>query len=189
MFNGRAFAGNVGPSFQWSLLNYGRIKNNVRAQDAFFQQTITVYQNTVLQAGQEVEDSIVSYLQSQEQTRYLADSVAAAKRSVELSLVQYQTGGADYTRVLQSETFLVQQQDSLVVAQSNVALGLVSLNKALGGGWQIREGKEFVDEETVRQMRARTDWGDVTNPDYSRKSDMLVFPRPDTDKEPKGAAK
>ena len=189
MFNEKAFAGNVGPSFQWNLFNYGQIKNKVRAQDALFQQKITIYQNTVLQAGQEVEDSIVSYLNRQEQARYLADSVAASKRSVELSLIQYQTGGADYTRVLQSETFLVQQQDALVVSHRDVALGLIALNKALGGGWQMREGKEFVDEETMKRMRERTNWGDVTGPDYSKKSDMLIFPRPDTDKEPKAPAK
>ena len=181
MFNSKAFMGNIGPSYQWNLFNYGQITNNVRAQDAVFEQAITAYENTVLQAGQEVEDSIVSYLNSQEQARYLTDSVAASKRSVELSLVQYQTGGADYTRVLNSETFLVQQQDALVVSHGNVALGLVSLNRSLGGGWQIRQGNEFVDEETVRKMRARTNWGNITSPDYSKKSDMLVFPRPKMD--------
>jgi NodT family efflux transporter outer membrane factor (OMF) lipoprotein len=184
-FDRRAFTGTVGPSFQWALFNYGRITNNVRAQDARFEQAITGYQNIVLRAAEEVENAIVAYLRNQEQGKYLAESVTAAKRSVDLALIQYQAGGADYTRVLNTETSLVQQEDSLVVSHGNVALSLVSLHKALGGGWQIRQGKEFVSEETVKRMRARTNWGDVTSPNYSKKSDMLVFPRPDTDKEPK----
>lgn len=181
---GHAFSGAVGPAVRWDVFNYGRIKNNVRAQDARFEQALTSYKNTVLRAGQEVEDSIASYLGSQDQTRYLTDSVTASKRSVDLALIQYQAGGADYTRVLNSETSLVQQQDNLVVSHSNIVLSLVSLHKALGGGWQLRQGREFVPEETLQRMRARTDWGDVTVPDYSKRSDMLFFPRPDTDKDP-----
>lgn len=182
MFDRRAFRGNIGPSFQWHLFNYGRIKNAVRAHDAAFQAAIAAYQNTVLQAQQEVENAIVSFLRSQEQVKALTDSVSASKRSVELSLIQYQAGGADYTRVLNSETFLVQQQDALVVAHSNVALSLVALNRALGGGWQIRQGQEFVPPEVIQEMRARTDWGDITSPDYQKKHDMFFFPRPDVDK-------
>ena len=69
LFSSTAFNGSVGPSFQWNLLNYGRIVNNVRFQDAKFQELAVTYQQTVLQAGQEVEDGLVTFLRSQRRKR------------------------------------------------------------------------------------------------------------------------
>ena len=63
-----------GPGFAWDIFNYGRIKNSVRVQDAVFQQLVVNYQNTVLQAAQEVEDAIVAFLRTQEEAKFLGDS-------------------------------------------------------------------------------------------------------------------
>ena len=38
---------------------------------------------------------------------------------------------------------------------------MVQLYKALGGGWEVREGRPFVDENTLTVMRERTNWGDL----------------------------
>ena len=46
-----------------------------------------------------------------------------------------------------------------------VAVNLVATYKALGGGWEIREGKDFVPEETMERMRSRTDWGGLLGPE------------------------
>lgn len=160
-FNGNSFNGLGGPSFRWSILNYGRLTNNVRAQDAFFQQLVTDYQNTVLFAYQEVEDSIVAYLQEQDRVRFLGESVKASQRSVDLSLAQYREGAADYQRVLDSQTVLVSSQDNLAVSQGDVAFNLISMYKGLGGGWEIRQGQDFLPEEIREQMQQRTNWGDL----------------------------
>jgi len=66
VFSGSSLAGRVGPGFQWNILNYGRIANSVRAEDARFQQAVIGYQNTVLMANKEVEDAIVGFLREQE---------------------------------------------------------------------------------------------------------------------------
>jgi outer membrane protein TolC len=79
----------VGPTLQWPILNYGRLKNNVRVQDARFQQLVVNYQNTVLQAAQEVEDAMVGFLRTQEETILLSESVANYRLSVDISLLQY----------------------------------------------------------------------------------------------------
>ncbi|MCK5511862.1 MAG: efflux transporter outer membrane subunit, partial [Thermodesulfovibrionia bacterium] len=98
LFDSESITYFVGPSLQWPILNYGRIKNRVRVQDVRFQQLVVNYQNTVLNAYREVEDAMVGFLRSQEQVKYLADSVNASKRSVDLSLIQYREGVADYQR-------------------------------------------------------------------------------------------
>src|SRR5262249_31456686 len=111
LFTSKAFQGNFGPTFQWNILDYGRLVNNIRLQDARFQELIVVYQNTVLRAGQEVEDGIVQFLQSKEQEKYLQDpkfakgpkpnfddpsAVAAAERAVNLAIAQYKAGTVDF---------------------------------------------------------------------------------------------
>ena len=161
LFESNSFTYFLGPSFQWPILNYGRLKDNVRVQDARFQELVVNYQDTVLRAAQEVEDAIVAFLRTQEQARFLSESVESAKRSVELSLIQYREGASDYQRVLDSQGFLDQQQDRLTVSLGDVPTNLIAVYKALGGGWQIRKGKDFVPEEIKKEMKSRTDWGDL----------------------------
>jgi NodT family efflux transporter outer membrane factor (OMF) lipoprotein len=184
LFNASSLAYQIGPAFRWDILNYGRLKNNVRVQDARFEQLLNAYQNTVLTAQQEVADSISSLVHSRQETVYLAESVAAAQRAVDISMTQYRAGGADYIRVLVATQFLVAQQDSEVLSRVNAATSAVALNKALGGGWEMRQNREFVAPETVKRMRDRTNWGNITDANYDTKSDMLFFERTKTDVAP-----
>ena len=138
LFDARSFAGNVGPSFNWNILNYGRLVNNIRVQDARFQQLAYQYQNTVLKANAEAEDALVGFLKFQQQVKYLATSTQAATESLGLVRDQYNAGKTDFNRVLTVEQLLSQQEDLLAVAQGTVANNLVLLYKALGGGWQTR---------------------------------------------------
>lgn len=164
IFSGDSFGYSFGPSFSWSILNYGRIKNNVRVQDAQFEQLIATYQNTVLEAAREVEDGLAGFLGAKASAKYLGESVTSAERSVQLALIQYREGAVDYQRVLDTQQTLLQEQDQYTTRRGDIVLGLVSTYKALGGGWQIRAGKDFVPEARQEQMRERTDWGDLLPP-------------------------
>ena len=135
----KSFTAFILPSLQWKILNYGRIVNNVRMQDAKFQQKVLLYQKSVLNAGREVEDALVGYLQSQMQARSLAESVESAQRSVELVQAQYREGLVDFNRVFTTQSLLVTQSDQLAVARGNIATYLVAVYRALGGGWQANE--------------------------------------------------
>ena len=164
LFSGDSLAFVGGPSVTWNIFNYGRIANNVRVQDARLQQLLVNYQERVLRAAAEVENASIAFLRAQEQAALLGDSVTAAQRSVDLSLLQYRDGAADYTRVLDSQRALAAQQDQLTATRGAIAQNLVAIYRALGGGWQIRAGYEFVPEEIREQMMERTDWGDIIEP-------------------------
>lgn len=156
-----SWAGVISPGFAWPFLNYGRIKNSVRAQDAAFQVAAINYQNTVLRAAQEVESSLAAFRGAQDQATRLAESQSQAQRSVDLSLEQYLEGEAPYTRVLQAQQTLLEVMDRYASARSAIATSLISTYKALGGGWEIRAGlRDLVPPETADEMRRRTDWGD-----------------------------
>jgi NodT family efflux transporter outer membrane factor (OMF) lipoprotein len=158
-FDWKSRVASFGPAVVWNVFNYGQITNQVRAQDAGFQQAVLSYQNTVLQAQQEVEDGLVSFLGSQDTVELLSEAVAAARRSVDLAVAQYRAGAAGYTTVLTAQQNLLAQQDQLAVTQGSVAQGLISLYRALGGGWETRENQGFVRADIKETMAKRTNWG------------------------------
>jgi NodT family efflux transporter outer membrane factor (OMF) lipoprotein len=182
LFSWKSFTMTTGPTIEWPILNYGRITNNVRIQDARFQQDLVTYQKTVLTAAREAEDAMVAFLRAQDQVAALTQSVQAAKRAVDLSLIQYREGAVDFTRVLNAQQSLVQQQDLLVQSRGAIPTNLIALYKALGGGWQLRLGKEFVSEDTLQMMRSRTDWGNLLSPPSLPQD--LEPPRPAGDRVP-----
>jgi NodT family efflux transporter outer membrane factor (OMF) lipoprotein len=136
LFTPGSFTGFVAPVVQWNILNYGRLLNRVRAQDAKFQSAVFEYQQTALTAQREVEDSLIGFLQSQRQAISLEQGVAETARSVELVKEQYQAGLTDFNRVYNTESLLVTQQDQLAQTQGNIAANLIGVYRALGGGWQ-----------------------------------------------------
>jgi outer membrane protein TolC len=166
IFQWKSRASQIGPSFQWNIFNYGRITNNVRVQDARFQQSLIGYQNTVLRAQQEAEDGLIAFLRAQERADFLAQSTAAAKRALDLSVLQYREGTKDFTSVLLAQQALLNEQDNLATTLGNISSSLVGVYRALGGGWEIREGRELVPPNVEEAMAKRTNWGKLLVPAY-----------------------
>lgn len=150
-----------GPRLLWPLFNYGRISNNVRMQDARLQQLLVDYRNSVLKAAQEVEDGMTGYLKSQEASVFATNAARSAQRSADIALVQYKEGAVDFQRVLDAQRSLLQEENSMARTQSAIATSLISLYKALGGGWEIRKGQPVVPDSTRIEMQRRTNWGNL----------------------------
>lgn len=164
MFTWESRALNAGANFFFPLFNYGRLINQVRVQDAQFQQAILNYQNTVLKAQQEVEDGLVAFADQQRSVSQLAGAATAARRSTELATIQYKGGQTDYTTVLTAEQAQLAVEDALASTQGNVILGLISVYRALGGGWEMRDGNDVVSDEVKAEMARRTNWGKLMEP-------------------------
>ncbi|HEY4233390.1 MAG TPA: efflux transporter outer membrane subunit [Lacipirellulaceae bacterium] len=147
LFTPESFNSSVGPSFQWNLLNYGRILNNVRLQDAQFRGLVVAYQNTVLQADLEVENGIVTFLQAHERAHDLRLSVDEAWVALQVLVAQYQAGlsGIDFNRYATIQQTLITQQDQWALARGQICTGLIQVYRGLGGGWQIKCGQDQVN--------------------------------------------
>ena len=158
VFEGRSFEAFGGPTFSWAILNYGRIMNNVRVQDAEYQALVSDYTNTVLSAQADVESSAAAYRGALLRTASLRESVAAAQKVVDLTRRQYIEGAVDFTTVLLAQQFLVQQEDQLAASQGQQAIDLVRLYKSLGGGWERFSDRSVISNETAEQMASRTRW-------------------------------
>ncbi len=135
LFTQDSFTGFILPTASWQILNYGRVLNNIRTQDARLEAVALDYQQTVLTAGREVEDALIQYIASHRQARFLEAGVAEAQRSVELVMLQFEGGVTDFNRVYNTQTALVQQQDQLANTQGTIALALVEVYRSMGGGW------------------------------------------------------
>lgn len=146
LLHDRSFLGSIGPAYDWKILNYGRVKNNIQLQDSAFQELVVTYQQAVLKAEQEAENGIVRFLKAQERAAALATSVAASEKAVQLALTQYKGGLVDFNRIALLELNLVQQQDLLAQAQGNIAMGLIDVYRALGGGWEHRLNQQDSSE-------------------------------------------
>ena len=142
----------LGPTVTWRILDFGRINAQIKGADARQQQALGTYEQTVLTAFQDVENALVAY--ANEQTRYqaLSDSVVANRRALEIANELYTTGNGDFLNVLDSERSFFSAQDQLVDSQRTVTENLVTLYKALGGGW---ETSLLAQNEPHKQSAAR----------------------------------
>ena len=104
---------------------------------------------------------MVAFVQSQQESRFRAEAATASKKSTEIANIQYREGAVDFQRVIDSERTLVLQQDRWTNTRGEIALNLIAMYKALGGGWESRAGDPYVSEKNRSEMEQRTDWGEL----------------------------
>jgi NodT family efflux transporter outer membrane factor (OMF) lipoprotein len=125
-----------GPAVRWPILDWGRIRANIKVEDARTEQSLVRYEQAVLGSFEDVENALVNYSREQARVRSLASSVASDQRAFDVANKLYSSGVTDFQRVLDSQRSLVLSEDALVQSQKNVSTNLVALYKALGGGWE-----------------------------------------------------
>ena len=151
----------LGPALVWNVFDYGRLKNQVLVQDARFQQLYEQYQDVVLRAARELDDAASGFAYTRTQVGVLRDAVKAARRSLDIATIQYREGLVDFQRVLDSQRALASTQDGLVAAQGGVVQYLISVYKAMGGGWQTARSRPVLDDATQATMGERSDWNSL----------------------------
>jgi outer membrane protein TolC len=119
------------------VFDAGRIRANIALQTARQEELLAAYEGIILQAFQEVEDALVAYAREQIRRDDLARAVQANQRAAELAQQLYAQGLTDFLSVLDAERSLFISQDALAQSQRDVALNLVALYKAVGGGWEV----------------------------------------------------
>jgi len=150
----------IGPSFTWNIFQYDRIKNQVRIQDAKFQESLNNYNKKVLQAVQEVSNAYNGYILVKKQLEINKKTIEASQRAFDISMVQYKNGMVDYQRLLSSVEKLVRNEDAYAQNKGALSTQLVLLYKSLGGGWQISQGQSYLHEEDRSALSKRSDWGE-----------------------------
>lgn len=125
----------IGPAFSWNIFNAGAIRQNIRVETALQEQAVLRYESAILLALEEVENALTAYAQEQLRRTALSEGALAAQRAVVIAQDQYQAGLTDFQNVLEAQRSLLSLQDKLAQSEETVTFNLVSLYKALGGGW------------------------------------------------------
>ncbi len=133
VYTAAAKAFQMAVSSAWVLFDSGRIRSNVKMQTALQEQALGLYQNTILKALKDVENSLIAYNQEWQRRDALKASVTAGKEALTLAEQQYQTGTVDFQRVLDSQQTLLTAQNQLIESETEVSSNLIRLYKALGG--------------------------------------------------------
>lgn len=126
----------AGPSVRWRLFEMPKLQAQVRVQTAEQEAALAEFQQTVLVSLEEVENALVAYGKEQERRVTLGEAVEASRRAVDIAHQQYTKGLGDFLNVVVAERALYESEDQFVNSERTVALNLVSLYKALGGGWE-----------------------------------------------------
>jgi NodT family efflux transporter outer membrane factor (OMF) lipoprotein len=131
------FGWSLAPGVRWSLFTGGKIRGQIKAEEAVTEQLLARYEKTVLNALAEVENTLVSLKEEQIRRELLRTAVAASQQSVELVQTQYVEGLTDFQSYLDAQRVLFDQQDAFASSRGLVYANLINLNRALGGGWSL----------------------------------------------------
>jgi NodT family efflux transporter outer membrane factor (OMF) lipoprotein len=130
----------LGPSVQWPIFNAGRIRWSIEVQRAIEEQTLLAYEQSILTALNDVETALVNYAKEQEHLKLLEEAVVNSRKALDLAMELYTGGQTDFLNVLAAQRSLYDSEDALVQSTRALSVDLVSLYKALGGGWERNDG-------------------------------------------------
>lgn len=125
-----------GPSLRWNIFDRDKIRNQIKVEDARTEQALLTYERTVLNALNEVENAMTSFLEQRIQAKAQERAAKASERSLELASKLYKDGLINFQSVLDAQLALFDFQNQMAEAQGKAAVNVVRLYKALGGGWE-----------------------------------------------------
>jgi multidrug efflux system outer membrane protein len=132
-------AWSLSPVLSWGGLDPG-VRSRIVAAEARTQGALAVYDRTVLLALEETETAFVSYAQNRVRLAAVVDEAVASRRAAELARVQYREGALDFLRLLDAERSVLQAEDEVAGAETELNTSVVVIYKALGGGWEAAAG-------------------------------------------------
>jgi NodT family efflux transporter outer membrane factor (OMF) lipoprotein len=130
----KAWYGTFGPSFKWALFEGGAIRSRVAAADARAKGALAMYEKTVVQAYEEVENALVAHAEELNRRGFLQQAESAVTEANKLSQDSYTQGIVDYINVLDTQRELLETKELLVISDANVTYSVIDLYKTFGGG-------------------------------------------------------
>jgi NodT family efflux transporter outer membrane factor (OMF) lipoprotein len=136
LWKGSSLQYQLGPSISLPIFAGGRLRNTLELRDAQQQEAAIAYHKTVLQAWHDVVNALVAHRLEQERRARLRAQADHSRQALDLARTRYNEGVTDFLTVLDTERTLLQAEQQHAASTTNVALDLVQLFKALGGGWE-----------------------------------------------------
>jgi multidrug efflux system outer membrane protein len=132
-FTGDSRALSVSPGLSWSAFDLGRVRARVRGSNAATEETLAIYEETVLRALEETENALANYHAQQARLIKLNDQAHESKRAADIARLRYREGVADFLSLLDAERTQLQAEDAVAESERDVYVAVIALYKALGG--------------------------------------------------------
>jgi len=126
----------VAPGISWAFLDLGRVKARINASRARSEGALLQYEQTVLRALEDTEDSLVTYARARDRLVHDQEAVTSSGTASRLARLRYENGSSDFLQVLDAERIQLQTEDRLARSRTEAATSLIAVYKALGGGWE-----------------------------------------------------
>lgn len=142
ILSGATVSRSVLGSLAATIFDAGKLRQNVKIASAQQEQALLAYQSTILTALEEVENALVSYQRLSERKAALQRAANNAESADSLAQNQYRAGTIDYQSVLETQRTRLSAEDALAVADTAHYSALITLYRALGGGWSSGENTQ-----------------------------------------------
>jgi multidrug efflux system outer membrane protein len=126
----------IAPGISWAAFDLGRVRARIAGARARTDESLAVYEQTVLRALEETEDALVTHARTRERLEHVADSARASNTAARLARARFDGGIIDFLEVLDAERTQLEAEDRLAQTRTETATSLIAVYKALGGGWQ-----------------------------------------------------
>ncbi len=134
-----AYGVQIGPSLSIPLFRGGQLTGQLHVRQSQQREAAIAFQQTVLRAWREVDDALTAYAEAQRQRVDVAEAARQDQAALDAARQRYAEGAADFLNVNTSQAQLLQAQDQLAGVDAQIAVDLVRLYRALGGGWEVAD--------------------------------------------------
>ncbi len=126
----------IGPGISWAAFDLGRVRAQVAGAHARTDVALATYEQTVLRALEETENSLVTHARARDRLKNAADAARASATAARIARTRYDGGIVDFLEVLDAERTQLTAEDQLAQSRTDAATSLIAVYKALGGGWE-----------------------------------------------------
>jgi multidrug efflux system outer membrane protein len=126
----------LAPGISWGIFDLGHVRARIGAARWRKEGALLRYEQTVLQALEETEDSLVTHARARDRLVHDEAAVRASHTAADLARVRYENGASDFLQVLDAERTLLESEDRLARSRTEAATSLIAVYKSLGGGWE-----------------------------------------------------
>lgn len=134
----------IGPSISWAAFDLGRVQARIAASRARSDVALATYEQAVLRALEETEDALVTHARTRDSLKDASAAADASRTAAQIARARYEGGMVDFLDVLDAERTQLAAEDRLAQSRTDAATSLISLYKALGGGWEMAPLPHYV---------------------------------------------
>src|SRR5258707_9096121 len=139
LFSPTSGAFEVGPTISIPIFEGGRLSGALALSESRQREAAISFQKTVLRAWKEVDDALTAYREAQRRRADIARSVTENQAALQAARERYSEGAIGFLNVITTQAQLLQSENDLADSDTQIAIDLVNLYRALGGGWEVAD--------------------------------------------------